>query len=324
MMDVSGTGGSTLEAYLAGATELVTNGTFDTDSDWSKGTGVTISGGVLDVGSDVVGVPASQGATTAVADAWYEFSYEIVSINTVGGGVSLRFGNTLTPIETTTGTKTGTIQATNTDPLQVLKRDGATFDGTVDNISVKELPHYVATAPYDAARPTLREDVGSGKYYLDFDGTDDNLILDGTDFGSSTNATLYKTFRGNAADTSHMMFGTNAGTYVLAARSTHTITYLSGNVGTPVYREDGAIASYATRGDAFTALVDNTDHTIGVEEVDLAAHVNWLNYGFYIGGEYSTTWDSTGRLYAWAVVGNSLNEYDRDLLENFMLSKKTT
>ena len=38
MLDTSQFGGKTAEAYLAGATELVTNGTFDTDvSGWTKG-----------------------------------------------------------------------------------------------------------------------------------------------------------------------------------------------------------------------------------------------------------------------------------------------
>jgi hypothetical protein len=91
-----------------------------------------------------------------------------------------------------------------------------------------------------------------------------------------------------------------------------------------VYREDGVIPAYANRDDIFTALIDNTDHTIGVEEVNLSGSASWASDGFYIGGEFSTLWDSTGRLYAWAVVANSLDEYERDLLENFMLSKKTT
>ena len=159
--------------------------------------------------------------------------------------------------------------------------------------------------------------------YLDFDGADDNLILDADTIAASSNATLYKTFRGDSTDTRQIMFGTNLGPYVLVGISGSGVaTGLSSSVGSPVYREDGTIPSYATKGDIFTALVDNTDHTIGVEEADLSAASAWASSGFYIGGEYDTTYDSTGRLYAWAAVDTRLDGRGRDLLENFMIGKK--
>jgi len=173
-------------------------------------------------------------------------------------------------------------------------------------------------ATYDETHP----DTG---YYLDFDGLDDNMILDGTDFGSSTNATLYKTFRGDTADTAQIMFGTTSGSpfaYILASEIGGTSTGISDGAGSPVYREDGTIASYVNRGAVYTALIDNTDHTIGVEEANLSASTKWANDGFYIGQEYSTAFDNTGRLYAWAAVDTRLDGRNRDLLENFMISRK--
>ena len=170
-------------------------------------------------------------------------------------------------------------------------------------------------ATYDENHP----DTG---YYLDFDGADDNLILDADTIAASSNATLYKTFRGDTTDTNQIMFGTNAGPYVLAAASGSGNTTLSISVGSPVYREDGTIPSYANRGDIFTALIDNTDHTIGVEEAHLSVNSTWASSGFYIGGEYSATYASTGRLYAWAAVDTRLDGRGRDLLENFMIGKK--
>ena len=170
-------------------------------------------------------------------------------------------------------------------------------------------------ATYDENHP----DTG---YYLDFDGADDNLILDADTIAASINATLYKTFRGDTTDTNQIMFGTNAGPYVLAAASGSGNTTLSISVGSPVYREDGTIPSYANRGDIFTALIDNTDHTIGVEEAHLSVNSTWASSGFYIGGEYSATYASTGRLYAWAAVDTRLDGRGRDLLENFMIGKK--
>ncbi len=172
-------------------------------------------------------------------------------------------------------------------------------------------------ATYDEYHPNTR-------YYLDFDGADDNLILDADTIAASSNATLYKTFRGDTTDNNQVMFGTNAGPYILAAAAADGGAALSNSVGSPVYREDGITPSYATKGDIFTALIDNTDHTIGVEEVDLSAAGQWASNGFYIGGEYSATFDNTGRLYAWAAVDTRLDGRGRDLLENFMIGKKTS
>jgi surface protein len=171
-------------------------------------------------------------------------------------------------------------------------------------------------ATYDENHP----DTG---YYLDFDGADDNLILDADTIAASSNATLYKTFRGDTTDVQQVMFGTNLGPFILAADTSGTTTVSNSSVGSPVYREDGVIPSYANRGDLFTALVDNTDHTIGVEEADLSASSTWASSGFYIGGEYSNSnYNSTGRLYAWAAVDTRLDGRGRDLLENFMIGKK--
>ena len=172
-------------------------------------------------------------------------------------------------------------------------------------------------ATYDENHP----DTG---YYLDFDGSDDNLILDADTIAASSNATLYKTFRGDSTDAQQKMFAPDVGPYILAAHSGSTVTLITSGVGSPLFREDGSIASYATRGDVFTALVDNTDHTIGVEEADLSAASDWTTEGFYIGGERDATWNSTGRLYAWAAVDTRLDGRGRDLLENFMIGKKTS
>jgi len=173
-------------------------------------------------------------------------------------------------------------------------------------------------ATYDENHPDTR-------YYLDFDGADDNLILDADTIAASTNATLYKTFRGDTTDNNQIMFGTNGGPFIIAAQSGSATTHLSGSVGSPVYREDGTIPSYTTRNDVFTALVDNTDHTLGIEEAKLSTDATWASSGFYIGGEYSNSnYNSTGRLYAWAAVDTRLDGRGRDLLENFMIGKKTS
>ena len=172
-------------------------------------------------------------------------------------------------------------------------------------------------ATYDEYHPNTR-------YYLDFDGADDNLILDADTIAASSNATLYKTFRGDSTDNNHIMFAPLSVAYILAANFGSS-SAPSDVVGSPVYREDGSIASYVDRNAVFTALIDNTDHTIGVEEADLTATTVWASHGFYIGRPLdSSIWDNTGRLYAWAAVDTRLDGRGRDLLENFMIGKKTS
>jgi len=120
------------------------------------------------------------------------------------------------------------------------------------------------------------------------------------------------------------MFGTNLGPWILVADAGNSSTSTSTNVGSPIFRQDGLIKTYATRINVFSELIDNTDHTIGVEEADLTVDARWTNDGFAIGGEFSATYNSTGRLYAWAAVDTRLDGRGRDLLENFMIGKKTS
>jgi len=281
-----------------GQPNLVTNGTFDTDSDWTKGTGWSIGSGVASASA----VTASLEQSGVVeANKWYQV---LVYATVTSGYFTAYLANGDNTQVNLTGWHVLYLRAGTTGTS--VSFFGFGFTGSIDNVIVQEVPASVARA-----------------HYLDFDGSDDNLILDADTIAASSNATLYKTFRGDTTDTRHIMFSTNGGPFILTAENT-TLTLLSYNVGSPVYREDGTIPSYATRGDVFTALIDNTDHTIGVEEADLSAEATWASSGFYIGGEHNTQWDSTGRLYAWAAVDTRLDGRGRDLLENFMIGKKTS
>ena len=115
-------------------TELVTNGTFDTDSDWTKGTGVTISGGYANASS------ASLLLTQTLAlnsGSVYKVSFDY----TMSSGVSLRIEGAgilaTTPTLSTSGVATLYITANST--TFKIAASGATFTGTIDNISVKEV-----------------------------------------------------------------------------------------------------------------------------------------------------------------------------------------
>lgn len=112
--------------------ELVTNGTFATDTDWSKGSGWTIDAGDSNVAEATLSdayINQDHGATVARS---YDYSYDLVTCT--AGSVMIKAGSTSTASESTPGTKTGTfIQATNSS----VYLEGTGFSGTIDNVSIK-------------------------------------------------------------------------------------------------------------------------------------------------------------------------------------------
>ena len=119
--------------------ELVTNGTFDSDTDWTKQTGWSISSGVATFsGTDYNYI--TQDITTVVGET-YVATVEITAITT--GSVQLRIMNGATEIgstiQTTLGTHAVTFVATGTTTTVRVYAgfSGARFAGSVDNVSVR-------------------------------------------------------------------------------------------------------------------------------------------------------------------------------------------
>lgn len=119
--------------------ELVTNGGFDTNTDWTKGSGWTISGGKAERAAVADGSLISQ-AITVTAGAGYLFSYDIDAIS---GNSNLRFFGGTTVLSanyTTTGTKTGILTAaTGNTSLGIAMSTLATGTMTADNVSIREI-----------------------------------------------------------------------------------------------------------------------------------------------------------------------------------------
>ena len=114
--------------------ELVTNGTFDTDTDWTKGSGVTISGGVVNATSAAVIVEQE---TSLVSGKQYVATLDY----TITSGAKLRIegAGVLAISDSIAGTGSGSLALTFTanDPTFRIAADSATFTGTIDNVSVK-------------------------------------------------------------------------------------------------------------------------------------------------------------------------------------------
>ena len=116
--------------------EQVTNGDFATDTDWTKVTGWSISGGTANALSVGSGQSLSQG-TSIVASKIYRVDYTVS--NFVEGGVYVRVGNSGTgTIRQENGTYTEYITQSGNTTIYFTAYSGSTTL-SIDNVSVKEV-----------------------------------------------------------------------------------------------------------------------------------------------------------------------------------------
>ena len=115
-------------------TELVTNGTFLTDSDWTKGAGWTISGGVATqagAGTD----PLYQDLGLGIGK-FYVVTFEITSI-TAGAVTAYCGGSGVGTARSAVGTYTEVIACAGNSTFYM--QQDASFEGSIDNVSVTEV-----------------------------------------------------------------------------------------------------------------------------------------------------------------------------------------
>lgn len=141
--------------------ELVTNGSFTTDSDWTKGTGWTISDGVA-TGTAGVQSDLSQSAILTVGAT---FVLEITVATLTAGSLVVFVGSTSNGI-VAAGTYTFVVQCTANTNLTIRKT--ALFAGTISRVSAKLLPGNHASQATSTSRPVLRARYNLLTYTEDF------------------------------------------------------------------------------------------------------------------------------------------------------------
>ena len=119
--------------------ELITNGDFATDTNWTKGTGWSISGGTANCdGTQTAGTQLVQNGTYTL-NKTYKITYTLSSVT--AGNVDVRLqgsGATVTGnSRTTDGTYTEYITSTGNTSFRI--RGNGDFIGSIDNVSVKEV-----------------------------------------------------------------------------------------------------------------------------------------------------------------------------------------
>lgn len=146
--------------------ELVTNGVFDTDSDWGKVSGATIADGVADL--PFGGGQVTQVGTTAEAGGLYQITVDLVE-RTGNSSARITFGGTNTSLFTAVQTHTFYVLAASTGSLSAAALAGSSGSIKLDNISIKRVSgnhFYQATS---ADEPTLT--FANGQWGYVGDGT---------------------------------------------------------------------------------------------------------------------------------------------------------
>ncbi len=147
--------------------ELVVNGTFDTDTAWAKNTGVTISGGIVNINTTATAYAIAQ-SPSVPANRFYKVTYTVSSYTS--GGIRCVVGGTAGLIRNQVGTYTEYVISAGSSTIQLASSGG--FVGSADNFSVKELAGNHAFQTQSAMRPLLV----ANPQQLDYDTVDDKLI----------------------------------------------------------------------------------------------------------------------------------------------------
>ena len=158
------------------SSELVTNGTFDTDSDWTKETGWSIEDGkaiVTNTGTRSI----YQNIGTPNTSKIYKVNYEILSTN--GGNFKFSYGGVSGTIRNTTGIFTEYIQPTSSSDSNIYFDALNVFTGSIDNVSVKEI---IDTNNI----PRISYDSNGDNGHILLEPTSTNLVPYSEDFSDSS------------------------------------------------------------------------------------------------------------------------------------------
>ena len=112
---------------------LVVNGGFSADTDWTKGVGWTIAGGVADAAGAISTAIESTVAITVEVGVAYEITF---TMTRAAGDLVVKFDGVTIATKSLTGTYT--VEFTATDTSGVLLFLGAGFTGTLDNVGLRE------------------------------------------------------------------------------------------------------------------------------------------------------------------------------------------
>jgi hypothetical protein len=295
--------------------ELVTNGTFDTDSDWILGTGWTISGG------QAVGVSVPNAVVLRQLNTLTEFEdgkhYSVtytISGMTEGG---IRLQNPATgQARSVDGTYTERVISVSANDGFRLRAVGVTTCN-IDNISVKELKGNHATQSVSVSRPTYRTD--GTLHWLEFDGVDD--YMQGVFGGSEPqpNTVIFSGYSNNNG-TSYFFDGIEEGSrHAKLIRSSSSVTMLSGGESADSYSG----VTPTTNAVSFSRFDGSNSwaRTNGIVEVDTISAGTESVSGVTIGARLSGTAALNGSISGFIFVNRITTDDEVDEIESYLSEK---
>jgi argininosuccinate synthase len=128
----------TSNALNMSATEIVINGSFSADTNWTKDTGWTISGGLFNANTTAFTLSYQGGVTGLIAGVLYRVQFQIVSYTS--GGVRIRLDGGSAVVGTSrsaAGTYVENLTAGSGNNQISLQALGAGFVGSIDNVSIR-------------------------------------------------------------------------------------------------------------------------------------------------------------------------------------------
>jgi heat shock protein HspQ len=278
--------------------ELITNGTFDTDSDWTKGTGTTISGGKANF-SNATGVSLYQSIGTQSGKVQVSFNVSNYSAGTLnvysGGNQSIGTIN----VEANANGFYSCYVERGGGNANIIFGSSDSFTGSIDDVSVKEVSGYGtingATWTHGIGAPVAQTSVIDwNKRY--FENVANVLIPQGLTAGRDLLGNLFENVRKQGAlnldgnswaevhDNASLDFGTGSFTLEAWAKAKYTsggsiynvIMILGGNASTApnaailvdnivrpqaMYNNQASVTPAQTTGDWYhiVAAYDETD-----------------------------------------------------------------
>jgi len=307
--------------------ELVVNGGFDSDlSGWSVTgpTTATWSAGAAALSRALGNGRFWQNMSGLTVGRMYQVAFDVLALSNT---LDLAFGvagaapsNSFVSGVNAAGTYTGMFTATATShSVGCILQGSSTATGTIDNISVRELPGNHASQPTATARPTLQADA-SGRKYLQFDGVDDSMTVPTLDLTSTDKITVSTGVRkqsdagayGTICEHS-ISVNANNGTFALfAPAAADSATFVGYGHGTTVDRIALSDAIYPAPISTVVTLVidiagDLTKLRVGgtdakVTSLDMGTGT-FGTYPLYIGRRNESSLPFNGRIYSLLIRG---------------------
>ena len=181
---------------------LITNGGYDADTDWTKGTGCSISGGVASFdGTQGAPLGTLEQSLTTEVNQHYEISFEIVSF-TQGNPASVKVGfdggsgsGVFSDGVGAVGVYKEFLQSNGNDTFKITVNSGGknpAFIGSIDNVSVRKISKadfdlYTTSASTRVGPTGLIETVAARIPRVDYLGGTGHILVE----APTTNTTTY-------------------------------------------------------------------------------------------------------------------------------------